>query len=81
MVLSKKENSNGNDEQNPNLNTEGIVDVQVDEVLNSCPEVSLESSVCKAIAKLLGSSADLNVFDHWRCMYKQGDRHMLPSQK
>ena len=44
-------------------------------------EVSLESSVCKAIAKLLGSSTDLNVFDQLRCMYKQGDRHMLPSQK
>ena len=77
----QKENSNGNDEQDPNLNTEGTVDVQVDEILNSCPEVSLESSVCKAIAKLLGSSTDLNVFDQLRCMYKQGDRHMLPSQK
>ena len=66
----QKENSNGNDEQDPNLNTEGTVDVQVDEVLNSCPEVSLESSVCKAIAKLLGSSAYLNIFDQLRCMYK-----------
>ena len=65
------------DESAQPADTEGVVDMAVDEVRET-PCSVLQSTVCKAVAKLVGMSSELQEFDHVRSLCKSLGNRAAP---
>ena len=59
------------------VHTEGYVDMVVPEV-SPAPHSTLQSSACKALAKLVGVTNELQEFDHIRSICKSKGTQALP---
>ena len=59
------------------VQTEGFVDMAVPEV-SPDPQSVLQSSVCKAVAKLIGVTDELQEFDRIRSLCKSKGKQALP---
>ena len=57
--------------------TEGFVDMAVEEV-SLASQITLQSSVCKAVAKLVGVTPELQEFDHVRSLCKSQGKRAAP---
>ena len=60
------------------LTTEGFVDMAIVEEVSETPHSALQSSVCKAVAKLLGITPELQEFDHIRSLCRGQDKRPVP---
>lgn len=50
------------------MTTEGHADIAIVEEVSETPQSALQSSVCKAVAKLLGIAPELQGFDRIRSL-------------
>lgn len=60
------------------MTTEGFVDMAIVEEVSETPHSALQSSVCKAVAKLLGITPELQEFDHIRSLCRGQDKRPVP---
>ena len=67
-----------NEEHVQPLETDGFVDMAVKEVSES-PHSTMQSTVCKAVARLLGVTPELEEFDRVRSVCKSLGKRMAPS--